>query len=170
MDNEIWKIYKVSKAPYKRVYEVSNLGRVKINGEIVKPLYRGDKCYLKIGTFHIHRAVAELFIPNPDNKPQVDHINTNRHDNRACNLRWVTAKENGNNDLTLVHLSASHIGLQPTEETKRKLKAANSGENNGFYGIHHSEETKDKIRNTLKDKALYTGKHWKVIDGKRVWY
>ena len=42
----------------------------------------------------VHVVVAEAFIPNTNNKPQVDHINTIRVDNRVCNLRWVTCKEN----------------------------------------------------------------------------
>lgn len=49
----------------------------------------------------IHRLVASAFIPNTDNKPCIDHINTDRTDNRVENLRWVTYKENMNNPLTI---------------------------------------------------------------------
>ena len=48
----------------------------------------------------MHRLVAKTFIPNPENKEQVDHINTIKDDNRAKNLRWVTGEENMNNPLT----------------------------------------------------------------------
>lgn len=49
----------------------------------------------------IHRLIAKYFIPNPDSKPYVDHINTDRLDNRPENLRWVTQKENMNNPLSV---------------------------------------------------------------------
>lgn len=138
---EIWKVYKTTNSGGHclRVYEVSNLGRVKCNGKIVEP-YSNYK-YLHIGTFRIHRAVAELFVPNPENKPCVDHINTIKTDNRAENLRWVTAKENSNNPLTRKHHSEAHKGNSNfkgkthSEETKRKMSEAHKGK-------HHSKETK----------------------------
>ena len=99
-------------------YQVSNLGRVRslprllthkngkevqLKGKILKP-YLDRKGYLTITINHktrpIHRLVAEHFIPNPNNKPCIDHINTNRVDNRVENLRWCTYKENMGNPIT----------------------------------------------------------------------
>jgi hypothetical protein len=48
-------------------------------------------------SLRIHRLVAEHYIPNPENKEQVDHINRNKQDNRIENLRWVTQSENQQN-------------------------------------------------------------------------
>jgi len=51
----------------------------------------------KRSTKYPHRLVAEHYIPNPENKREVDHINRNSHDNRVENLKWVTPKENMKN-------------------------------------------------------------------------
>ena len=53
-------------------------------------LYNNSKCK----KFYIHRLIAIHYIPNPDNKPEVDHINDNPNDNRKENLQWLTAEEN----------------------------------------------------------------------------
>ena len=108
MEQEIWKVYKETNSRgWHRVYEVSDQGNVKINGELVD-FSNQKRTYYEIGSFDVHRAVAELFVPNPDNKPCIDHINTDKYDNRAVNLQWCTQKENCNNLLTRKHQSEAN--------------------------------------------------------------
>lgn len=94
-------------------YSVSNDGKVRndLNGCLLKGWLNAYGYYMidlsvnnKKVRFPLHRLIAEAFIPNPDNKPCIDHINTIRTDNRIDNLRWVTFKENINNPLTLERL------------------------------------------------------------------
>lgn len=101
LDGELWK-----KIPYGcGHYEISTYGRVKSlkrgKFKIMKPSLHNCG-YLCIELFEngvakkfkIHRLVAEAFIPNPNNKPMVDHIFNNKFDNYFENLRWATASEN----------------------------------------------------------------------------
>ena len=118
---EIWKVYReASINSYhnnrKSKIEVSNLGRVKRDGEL-EDLSKLKSGYYSVGGVNVHRMVAELFIPNIDNKPFVDHINTNTHDNSVENLRWVTHKENMNNVISY----NKHLGRKLTDETKKKI-------------------------------------------------
>jgi hypothetical protein len=72
-------------------------------------------------------------------------------------------------------------GHKHTEETRKKMINSHydcSGVNNSFYGKHHTEETRKKLSESHKGKVPYNkgkstifkGKHWKLVNGKRVWY
>ena len=74
--------------------------RIEDDTEFVPHVHTTDG-YRRLRIHHkdknLHRLIAEAFIPNPDNKPLVDHINRDRLDNRVENLRWVTYSENCKN-------------------------------------------------------------------------
>lgn len=53
---------------------------------------------------YIHRLVAEYFIPNPNNKKQINHINCCRTDNRVANIEWCTSKENNDYTMKVGHM------------------------------------------------------------------
>lgn len=71
-------------------------GAVHQNGYTCVTLYKDRKGSVKL----LHRIIAETFIPNPDKLPVVDHIDTDKTNNRVENLRWVTQKENNHNPLS----------------------------------------------------------------------
>lgn len=80
-------------------YEVSNFGRIrnKKTLHIMKTEFEEKGyCRLRVKRKHyaVHRLVALAFIPNPENKPQVDHINMKKSDNNILNLRWCSNLEN----------------------------------------------------------------------------
>lgn len=116
--NEIWKPV----VGYEGLYEVSNIGRVrtvgnnktkktKIRKQVVTNLgYKQVQLYKdgKQKLLYVHRIVAEAFILNADNKFCIDHINTDRGDNRVENLRWCTQKENINNPITIKNWENTH--------------------------------------------------------------
>ena len=95
-------------------YFVDKLGNIYSLNKILKKLVprKHTGGYLTVGingkNKYIHRIVAEVFIPNPNNYPLVNHINGDKTDNRAENLEWCTASENQKHALK--------NGLRPTKK------------------------------------------------------
>ena len=95
---EIWK--KIEN--YGGLYEVSNKGRVRDLKGNIKNTYKNNKgyaclsLYCKGKTYHptLHRLVALNFIPNPNNLPQVNHIDCNKENNNSSNLEWCNQNYN----------------------------------------------------------------------------
>lgn len=193
---EVWKEIE----GYEGIYKVSNLGRVKslerfINDKgglhKIKPkfltLSKRKDGYVAVrlsknGVYKsvkVHRLVASAFIPNPDNKPQIDHIDTNRENNCVENLRWVTPSENCRNPLSLKNYSQSHIGhpnylKHHSAEARAKISQANRNRvvseetrkklSEAFKGRVMSEEHRRKLSEAKKGKKIG------LVNGKRVWY
>ena len=100
-------------------YSVSNFGRVRNNktNKIIKGslrdgylriIYRLDGSRTRVP---IHRLVSNAFIPNPDDKAEVDHIDNNRTNNNAYNLRWCTSNENQHNIGLKANNTSGHKGV-----------------------------------------------------------
>ena len=101
-------------------YFVSNTGLVRNKkGVILKPT-KNIKGYLRVGLYRnkkatkmrVHRLVALAFIPNLENKPQIDHIDSNPSNNDLSNLRWATPSENTSNCRKREGLSSIFKGVR----------------------------------------------------------
>lgn len=171
---------------YEGKYEVSNLGNVRsldrvdargwrIKGRVLSPCV-DKKGYRRVclhdgqpQSYKVYRLVAIAFIPNPDNKKEVDHIDAVRHNDRADNLRWVTRQENNNNPITRANNSNAGRGRvfsnghrrkigeanrkrTITDETKKKIGASKMG-NTYWVGRSHSEESRQKMKETWARKS-----------------
>ena len=151
---EEWK----SITGYEGLYEVSSLGRVRslnyhCTGKIkvLKPCKRGyGYLYVKLcknrvmKKCSIHRLVAETFIQNPLNKPQVNHKDEDKTNNRASNLEWMTAKENSNYGTRNEHVAKvlSKPVLQFTKDSKFVAEYLSTHDAERRTGIAHSSIAK----------------------------
>ena len=164
--NEIWK----DVLGFEGRYMVSNLGNVKSivtnhgkpqDKEIVKRI-RSDTCNYYYVQFSckgkathraVHRLVAECFVDNPENKPIVNHLDGNKHNNAADNLEWCTQSEN------LKH--AVSIGLISVEDCRDRMIGKTFGKKASQYKYVYSDKSRDcwKVSIKTNGKTVYQKRH-----------
>lgn len=169
----VWRAVK----GYEGLYAVSNTGQVKSlfrYKKILKPnvMKRG---YCTVELFKggqskrllIHRLVAEAFIPNPDNLPQVNHIDENPMNNSSDNLEWCTAKYNMNYG---EGAKTRHLKIDYNTE-KRKQIARENGKAKAVPVAQYEKGNKICVYDNAKIASNKTGvNHSHILDvanGKR---
>lgn len=113
----------------------------------------------------IHRLVAESFIPNPENKPQVNHKNGDHQDNRVENLEWATSAENNLHAYRVLGKRAAFLGKYGKNHpmSKRVAQIKNGKIVSVFYGLAEAERQtgicQNNIRLCCKGRRKSAGKY-----------
>jgi hypothetical protein len=178
---EIWR----DVVGYEGLYQVSSMGRVKslerkiyhksLKRKIYHKIYpekilvqRKDKddyfrvnlsSHGKTKTYRVNRLVAEAFIPNRDNLPVVDHIDSNRTNNRVTNLRWATVRQNSRNPN-----SRAYGGRHPSAKKVLNLDTKQVFDTVGgaalAFGTSHGSITRAALTG-----GKCAGCHWSYYEG-----
>lgn len=135
----------------KKRYFINDTGEVyNYNCKKIKPHPDKDG-YLKVRlwsgqkykNFFVHRLVAEAFIPNPENKPQVNHIDGNKTNNNIFNLEWVTQSENMRHCFDVLGHKAGYWNKGRFEKNSNRAKVVLQIKNNTiiaeFYGCMEAQ-------------------------------
>lgn len=109
---------------------------------------------------HLHRLVAQAFIPNPKNKPEVNHLDEVKNNNVLTNLEWVTAMENNNYGNRIAKCSSPVQGTHLITGETITFSSTSEAARNGFYRSEVSkcaagrkESYKGYVWNYIKEKV-----------------
>lgn len=179
LENEIWLPIK----DFEGLYEISNLGRVKAlkkkrsNGkeyeETIHKLTLSKWGYYKITLWKdnkrfyylVHRLVACVFISNPENKPQVNHIDGIKSNNHIDNLEWCTQSENGfhayKTGLSKPILGANHHAVKINENIARNVKKLLETRINNKPSLRQIAKDLGISRSCVRE--IHENKSWKYV-------
>lgn len=155
--NEQWQCVKKTPSFEFYVSDRGNCKRIRLRDNDVK-VYKGglNKSigYRMFTDQYVHRLVATAFLPNPDNLEQVDHINSNRLDNRVENLRWISRKENNSRPHAKKLQSQNHRALSHKHQV---LMAQKNGQvrffKSGFQAARDLGCSRPLIYNALNKRG-----------------
>ena len=127
-------------------YDISTLGRVRKrkNGFYPKIGLNKQTGYYQVALngkpYPLHRLLAEAFIPNPENKPWVDHIDGDRQNNCLSNLRWCTRAENNRNKKKYRNNTSDYTGVTFHKETGKWQAQISIDGKRKYLGLFHTKE------------------------------
>lgn len=173
MQKEIWKDI----PGYEGYYQINESGAVKsLNHYRDNKGYRILKAhkhyktgYMQVHLFkstvhsfwQLHRLMAITFIPNPDNKPHINHKDGNRTNNSIDNLEWVTSSENHIHAYKVLHrkkpIGANAMYVEAINEKGKVIKSFMSLRK---AGLEHGDRL--AIRQAILNNKIYKGTYWRI--------